>query len=158
ADMWQEGPAFSRLQAAMGEGRPDDLVFIAFDLLYLNGKSTAALPPIERKERLRALLTRPIRGLRFSDHVLGNGPRFREQACQMVVEGVISKRVDRPYAPGDRGPWVKSKCLNREEFVMVGWTDPAGSRSHFGTGMSLFRGSGKAFPCGRASDLGRPLL
>ena len=48
-------PAFSRLQAAMDEGRTDDLVFIVFDLLYLNGKSTAALPLIERKERLRTL-------------------------------------------------------------------------------------------------------
>jgi bifunctional non-homologous end joining protein LigD len=38
----------------------------------------------------------------------------------------------RPYAPGDRGIWVKSKCLNREEFVVVGWTDPEGSRSHIG--------------------------
>jgi bifunctional non-homologous end joining protein LigD len=60
-------PAFSRLQAAMDEGRTDDLVFIVFDLLYLNGKSMTALPLIERKERLRSLLARPVRGLRFSD-------------------------------------------------------------------------------------------
>jgi bifunctional non-homologous end joining protein LigD len=44
----------------------------------------------------------------------------------------LSKRFDRPYAPGDRGIWLKSKCLNREEFVVVGWTDPEGSRRHFG--------------------------
>ena len=62
----------------------------------------------------------------------GDGPRFREHACKLGLEGVISKRADRPYAPGDRGIWVKSKCLNREEFVVVGWTDPAGSRPHFG--------------------------
>src|SRR5215467_14856919 len=58
-------PAFSRLQAAMDEGRTDDLVFIAFDLLYLNGKGTAQLPLLERKERLQALFARPISGLRF---------------------------------------------------------------------------------------------
>jgi len=97
-------PAFSRLQAAMDEGRTDDLVFIAFDLLYLNGKSTAALPLIERKERLRTLFARPTRGLRFSDHVVGNGRRFHEEACRLGVEGVISKRVDRPYALANRGP------------------------------------------------------
>src|SRR5262245_23702331 len=119
-------PAFSRLQAAMDEGRTDNLVFIVFDLLYLDGKSTAALPLIERKERLRALFKRPIGGLRFSDHVVGSGPRFREQACKLGVEGVISKRVDRPYAPGDRRVWVKSKCLNREEFVVIGWSEPVG--------------------------------
>jgi ATP-dependent DNA ligase len=48
------------------------------------------------------------------------------------LEGAISKQADRPYAPGDRGIWLKSKCLNREEFVVVGWTDPEGSRSHIG--------------------------
>ena len=62
----------------------------------------------------------------------GGGPRFREHACKLGLEGVISKRADRPYAPGDRGIWVKSKCLNREEFVVVGWTDPEGSRPHIG--------------------------
>jgi len=62
----------------------------------------------------------------------GGGPRFREQACKLGLEGVISKLADRPYAPDNRGIWVKSKCLNREEFVVVGWTDPAGSPSHLG--------------------------
>src|SRR5262249_41202335 len=57
-------PAFSRLQAAMDEGRTDDLVFIVFDLVYLNGTSVAALPLIERKNRLRALFARPIGGPR----------------------------------------------------------------------------------------------
>jgi bifunctional non-homologous end joining protein LigD len=51
----------------------------------------------------------------------------------MTLEGVVSKRVDRAYAPGDRGLWVKSKCLNRDEFVVVGWTDPTGSRPHIGS-------------------------
>jgi DNA ligase D-like protein (predicted ligase) len=144
-------PAFSRLQAAMDEGRTDDLVFIVFDLLYLNGKSTAALPLIERKERLRTLFAREVRGLRFSDHVVGNGPRFREQACKMKFEGTISKRVDRPYAPGDRGLWVKSKCLNREEFVVVGWTKPAGSRAHFGALLlGYFTENGRLLYAGRA--------
>jgi DNA ligase D-like protein (predicted ligase) len=144
-------PAFSRLQAAMDEGRTDDLVFIVFDLLYLNGKSTAALPLIERKERLQALFKSPVRGLRFSDHVVGNGPRFREQACKMKVEGTISKRVDRAYAPGDRGLWLKVKCLNREEFVVVGWTKPAGSRAHFGALLlGYFTEDGRLLYAGRA--------
>jgi bifunctional non-homologous end joining protein LigD len=62
----------------------------------------------------------------------GQGPRFRQHACKLGLEGAISKQADRPYAPGNRGIWVKSKCLNREEFVVVGWTDPEGSRSHIG--------------------------
>ena len=125
-------PVFSRLQAAMDEGRTDELVFFAFDLLYLNGESTAQLPLLKRKERLRRLFAKEMSGLRFSDHVIGDGPRFREHACRLGLEGAISKRVDRPYAPGDRGLWLKSKCLNREEFIVVGWTEPGGSRSRFG--------------------------
>jgi bifunctional non-homologous end joining protein LigD len=58
-------PAFSRLQAAMDEGCTDDLVFIVFDLLFLDGKSMAELPLLSRKERLRSLLPRDVRGLRY---------------------------------------------------------------------------------------------
>jgi DNA ligase D-like protein (predicted ligase) len=119
-------PLFSRLQAAMDEGKTDKLVFFAFDLLFLNGESTAELPLIQRKVRLQRLFKKEIGGLRYSEHIAGDGPTFRTQACKLGLEGVISKRADRPYAPGDRGIWVKSKCLNREEFVVVGWTDQVG--------------------------------
>jgi bifunctional non-homologous end joining protein LigD len=86
----------------------------------------------ERKARLKRLLRKESDGLRYTDHVVGDGPRFREHACKLGLEGAISKRADQTYAPGDRGIWVKSKCLNREEFVVVGWTDPEGSREHLG--------------------------
>ena len=62
---------------------------------------------------------------------------FREHACRLGLEGVISKQIDLPYAPGDRGIWAKSKCLDREEFVVVGWTDPEGSRAHIDCTMRL---------------------
>jgi bifunctional non-homologous end joining protein LigD len=144
-------PAFSRLQSAIDEGRTDDLVFIVFDLLYLNGKSTAALPLVERKERLRTLFKRPIGGLRFSDHVVGNGGRFLEGARRLGVEGVVSKRIDRPYVSGDRGSWVKVKCLNREEFIVIGWSEPSGSRSHFGALLlGYYDDDGKLHYAGRA--------
>ena len=95
-------PVFSRLQAAMDEGRTDQLVFFAFDLLFLNGESMASLPLIERKERLQRLFKKEISGLRYSEHVAGDGPGFRAQACKLGLEGAISKQADRPYAPGDR--------------------------------------------------------
>lgn len=125
--------SFSRLQAAMDEGRTGELVYFAFDLLFLNGESIARRPLIERKTRLQTLLATQRPGLLFSDHIVGGGPQFYEHACRMTLEGVVSKRVDRAYAPGDRGLWVKSKCLNREEFVVVGWTDPTGSRPRIGS-------------------------
>ena len=59
-------------------------------------------------------------------------PAFYDKACAMHVEGIVSKRIDAPYAPGNRGLWLKVKCLNREEFVVVGWTDPEGSRPFLG--------------------------
>ena len=116
----------------MDEGRPDQLLFFAFDLLFLNRQNTAQLPLIERKGRPKRLFKKEVQGLRYNEHVTGDGPRFREHACKLGLEGVISKRADRPYAPGDRGIWVKSKCLNREDFVVVGWTAPEGSRQHIG--------------------------
>jgi ATP-dependent DNA ligase len=78
-------------------------VFFAFDLLFLNGQSTALLPLIERKKRLERLLKKETLGLRYRENVLTDGPRFREHACKLGPDGVISKRIDRPYAPGDRG-------------------------------------------------------
>ena len=57
---------------------------------------------------------------------------IRRHACGLGFEGVVSKTIDAPYASGNRGPWRKSKRLNRQEFVVVGWTDPEGSRPHLG--------------------------
>ena len=65
-------------------------------------------------------------------HENGAGEAFRRAAYQHGLEGVVSKRLDRPYLPGDRGAWVKTKCLNRAEFVVVGWSDPEGSRPYIG--------------------------
>ena len=80
-------PVFSRLQAAMDEGSTDQLVFFAFDLLYLNGDSTAQLPLLERKKRLQPLFKKEIHGLRYSEHVVSDGPSFREHACKFGLEG-----------------------------------------------------------------------
>lgn len=82
----------------MDEGRTDQLVFFAFDLLFLNGASTAQLPLIERKERLKRLFRKEISGLRYSDHVAGDGPRFRQHACQLGLKAQFqSERIDRTH-------------------------------------------------------------
>ena len=86
----------------------------------------------ERKERLRDLLSNASTPLQYSDHQIGRGPEFYARACELSLEGIISKRADAPYSPGNRGLWLKVKCLNREEFVVVGWTDPEGSRPWIG--------------------------
>ena len=109
------------------------MVHFAFDLIELDGANVASLPLLERKERLARLLQNPPAGVVYSEHEGGDGEAFRRAACEHGLEGVVSKRTDRPYLPGDRGAWVKSKCLNRAEFVVVGWSDPEGSRHLVGS-------------------------
>jgi bifunctional non-homologous end joining protein LigD len=101
--------------------------YFAFDLLHLNGEDAARLPLIARKARLAALLKKPPTAIAYSDHEGGDGEAFRRAACKHGLEGVVSKRLDRPYLHGDRGGSIKSKCLNRAEFVIVGWSDPEGA-------------------------------
>jgi DNA ligase D-like protein (predicted ligase) len=124
--------SFNLIQAASDTGNADALVFFLFDLLYLDGEVICSAPTLERKERLRGLLSDAGSPLQYCDHQIGRGPEFYARACELSLEGIISKRADAPYAPGNRGLWVKVKCLNREEFVVVGWTDPEGSRPRLG--------------------------
>ena len=124
--------SFSMIQLASDAGNAAGLVFFLFDILYLDGADLAARSMLERKERLAGLLAQAASPLHFSDHQIGLGPAFYEHACAVKVEGIVSKRADAPYAPGNRGLWLKVKCLNREEFVVIGWTDPEGARPHLG--------------------------
>ena len=107
-------------------------MFFLFDLLYLDGEDLTERPLIGRKERLAGLLSSAESPLQYSDHQIGLGPAFYEHACAAKVEGIVSKRADAAYAPGNRGLWLKVKCLNREEFVVIGWTDPEGRRPYLG--------------------------
>ena len=114
--------SFSIVQLASDSGNAAALVFFVFDLLYLDGEDVSPRPLIERKARLAALLSDASSPLHYSDHQRGQGRAFHEKACAMSLEGIVSKRGDAAYAPGNRGLWVKVKCLYREEFVVVGWT------------------------------------
>jgi bifunctional non-homologous end joining protein LigD len=120
------------IQLASDSANAAALVFFLFDLLYLDGEDLHAQPLIERKARLATLLSNVSSPLQYSDHQIGHGRAFHEKACAMSLEGIVSKRVDAAYAPGNRGLWRKVKCLHREEFVVVGWTDPEGSRPWLG--------------------------
>src|SRR5215472_14712074 len=114
-------------------GNDAALVFFLFDLLHLDGEDLRPRPLIERKERLRTLLANAQPCLHYSDHVVGQGLAFYDKAGAMHVEGIVSKRIDAPYTPGNRGLWRKVKCLNRAEFVVVGWSEPEGRRPFVGS-------------------------
>jgi DNA ligase D-like protein (predicted ligase) len=124
--------SFADLQAATDRRTTDELVYFAFDLLFLDGVDLTGEPLLERKARLKRLLAKAPASIRYTEHVIGNGPAFYRAACEHRIEGIVSKRLDAPYRSGDRGIWLKTKCINAEEFVVVGFTDPEGSRQHFG--------------------------
>jgi DNA ligase D-like protein (predicted ligase) len=122
--------AFNLIQNATDTGE-GSLVFFLFDLLHLDGENLMALPLVDRKTRLASLLNGAPDCLRYNDHQIGQGPAFHRLACQHGVEGVVSKRINGRYE-SDRRTWLKIKCLNREEFVVVGWSDPERSRHRIG--------------------------
>ena len=123
--------SFEIMQQAADSGGAA-LVYYAFDLLEFDGVDFAAMALLKRKERLALILKSPPAGIACSEHEGGDGEAFRRAACRHGLEGVVSKRIDRRYLPGDRGVWLKSKCLSRAEFVIVGWSDPEGSRHGLG--------------------------
>jgi DNA ligase D-like protein (predicted ligase) len=124
--------SFCMIQLAFDAGNAAGLVFFLFDLLHLDGEDLGARPLTDRKTRLAGLLERASSSLHYGDHQTGLGRAFYKKACALAVKGIVSKRADAAYAPGNRGLWLKVKCLNREEFVVIGWTEPEGARPFLG--------------------------
>jgi len=125
---------FQNLQNAMRKHTA--LEFHAFDLPHAQGFDLCKASLVDRKAALRQLLERTV-GLRhahvrFSDHAQGQGHELWQAACNQAMEGLVSKQAQSAYLPGRSGLWVKTKCLNRQEFVIGGFTDPEGSREGFG--------------------------
>lgn len=123
--------SFARLQAALTRGGDRGLHLYLFDLLYRDGWDLRRCRLLDRKAALARLAS--WRGvLRYSDHVEGQAARVQDKGCALGLEGTICKRADAPYTEGRSHSWVKLKCLNREEFVILGWTPPAGRRAGLG--------------------------
>jgi bifunctional non-homologous end joining protein LigD len=115
-------PNFQLLQATLKGGKAD-LAFYAFDLLVDRGEDITGLPNIERKERLAALLKTASHPLLYGDHVIGKGEALFDAICAEGGEGIISKKANAPYS-GSRGRnWLKVKCIQRQEFIIVGWQE-----------------------------------
>jgi bifunctional non-homologous end joining protein LigD len=121
-------PDFTALRRALGAGRGDKAILIAFDLLFLDGQDLRKEPLTVPKERLARYLRdvpRPS-ALVYSEHVAGMGDFMMRQAGALGLEGVLSKRGDRGYTSGDTRDWRKVKRINRQEFVVAGYLMPEG--------------------------------
>jgi bifunctional non-homologous end joining protein LigD len=108
------------------------LLYCAFDLMFAAGEDLRALPLLERKKRLKALLPRH-KLIGFSNHRKGSGTKFFAQAELRHLEGIMAKRADSPYASGRRtADWLKVKTAQRQEVVIAGFTAPRRTRPFFG--------------------------
>lgn len=124
---------FNLLQATLSGERQGALAYALFDLLHIDGVDVAAAPLVERKALLQELLESRTGHLAFSSHVQGDGDQAYRIAGEQHFEGIISKRADLGYHSGRSDGWRKTKQLTSDEFAVVGYTAPKGSRSGFGS-------------------------
>jgi len=142
-DSWLDGevvvlnesglPSFQALQNAFDVGRSQDIIFYLFDAPFLNGFDLREAPLEERREQLEKLLAGNDGGpLRYSGVFDADHQSIVQSACALSLEGVIGKRLGSTYVSRQSNDWIKLKCRLRQEFVIVGYTEPQGSRSGFG--------------------------
>lgn len=124
---------FQALQNAFDTDNDEQIVYYLFDLLYLSGQDLRPLPLEDRRDTLRQLLEASTADeLQFSADFDQPVESLLDSACRLQLEGLIGKRLGSPYLGKRSADWIKLKCKQRQEFVIVGYTDPKGSRSGFG--------------------------
>jgi len=130
--------SFAKLQGRIGIKDPEQarrsgiaVFYYIFDLVYLDGFDLTGVGLEHRKDLLQRMLD--FRApLRFMIHRNTKGEALYREACQQGLEGLIAKRRQSPYTHGRSADWLKFKCINEQELVIGGFTDPAGSRIGFG--------------------------
>jgi bifunctional non-homologous end joining protein LigD len=126
-------PDFQALQNAFEIGRSKDIIYYLFDAPFLDGEDLRQTAVQERRAALKALLGKQrSRLLRFSDAFSASHRDIVESACSLSLEGVIGKRAGSFYDSKRSPDWIKLKCKQRQEFVIVGYTRPQGTRTGFG--------------------------
>ncbi|EJM98290.1 DNA ligase D [Herbaspirillum sp. YR522] len=126
-------PDFQLLQQAFDGRDTSHLVYYLFDLPYCGGYDLRQRPLAERRQLLASLLENAPPSVRFSDSFDVDATDILASACQMGLEGMIGKRQDSTYSSRRSQDWIKLKCAQRQEFVIVGYTEPAGARQGFGS-------------------------
>lgn len=125
--------SFSQLKDALGGVDPRNVFFFLFDIMHLDGYNTTGCRQIDRKHLLESVIgSNPPPFIKYSDHMEEAPGAIQERACQMHLEGIIVKEADAPYRQARTKSWLKLKCVQREEFVVIGYTDPQGTRAGLG--------------------------
>jgi bifunctional non-homologous end joining protein LigD len=143
--------SFSNLQIALKENRQDKMRYYAFDLLYLDGYDLTQVPLVERKALLQTALSGvPAKSpIRYSEHLETDGPTMLEHSCRLGLEGIISKRKDSPYRSGRGEAWLKSKCRESQEFVILGYVPSTAATKSVGSLALGYYDNGKIQYAGR---------
>ena len=126
--------SFQALQNAFDTRRVHDVQYYIFDLPYFAGLDLRHLPLRERRGFLQSIMDgKGSERVKFSETFGTDAKRLLDAACQMNLEGIIGKRVDSPYSSRRSSTWIKLRCSKRQEFVVVGFSDPQGQRTGFGS-------------------------
>ena len=146
--------SFSLLQTDLKEGRSDRFVYWVFDLLHLDGRDLTEQPLVERKAALARLLQATGRSgpIRYTEHFDEDGQIIFKHACEMGLEGIVSKRRDAPYRSGRSENFIKTKCHNRQEFVVAGFSPSTAMPKAVGALTVAFHEEGKLRYAGRVRD------
>jgi bifunctional non-homologous end joining protein LigD len=124
---------FAALQRVIDGSSKQPLRYVVFDLPGVAGVDISRAPLLERKTLLKALIGDVPGTLAYSDHVIDHGPEVFAASGKAGFEGIISKQVDASYANGRARSWIKIKHEESDEFLVVGYTAPKGSRQGFGS-------------------------
>jgi bifunctional non-homologous end joining protein LigD len=142
-------PDFSTLQAALSDGKTDNLIFFAFDLLFAGGEDLRRVPLGERKAQLKQLLEARAKSksdsklIRYVEHFESGGDAILQSACKLELEGIVSKKLSAPYQSGRSDNWTKAKCRAGHEVVLGGWKTTNGKFRSLMAG--VYRGDHLAF-------------
>ncbi|MFT8231057.1 DNA ligase D [Pseudomonas guariconensis] len=124
---------FQALQNAFDTEHDERITYYVFDLPFLGGQDLRQVPLQDRRETLRQLLEgRESEQVKYSADFDQPVDSLLDSACRLELEGLIGKRADSPYSGRRSSDWIKLKCKQRQEFVIVGYTEPKGSRNGFG--------------------------
>ena len=154
-------PSFGLLQKAFEESATQKAIMYLFDMPFYNGMDLRKVPLVMRKMVLGNLLSQATSSrIKFSEHYETSGKNLLDSACKLKLEGIIAKQSQSAYSSGRSSNWLKLKCTNNQEFIVVGYTKPLAGRKHFGALMLGVYDDGKLIHVGNVGSgfTGKELL